>query len=163
MLSPQPFTSHHFTTHINISHKVSFYPLPYTARHFTSFHFTTLLDYFHFILSICVHLNVHNVAIYILRSVSNNTWNKRQTWCWIWTHVSQNKVGYSTKWSGFTLVIRAICYYSMMGCDVCLPYQPPFRRTVSHAFDLRFHLLPIRVSHKPSALMHILRESIDLT
>jgi len=30
-LSPQPFTSHHFTTHINFSHKSPFYPLPYTA------------------------------------------------------------------------------------------------------------------------------------
>ena len=40
-LSPQPFTSHHFTTHTNFSHKVS----PYT-----SLHFTTLLDDFHFIL-----------------------------------------------------------------------------------------------------------------
>jgi len=76
--------------------------------------------------------------------------------------VPQNKVGYSTKWSGFTLVIGAIYYYSVMGCDVCLPYHPPFRRTVSHAFDLLLHLLPIPVSHKPSALMHILRESIDL-
>ena len=27
-LSPQPFTSHHFTTHINFSHKVSFPPFP---------------------------------------------------------------------------------------------------------------------------------------
>jgi len=49
-LSPQPITSHHFTAHINVSHKVSFLPLPYTALHFTSFHFTTLLDDFHFIL-----------------------------------------------------------------------------------------------------------------
>ena len=44
-LSTQPFTFHHFTTHINFSHKVSFSPLPYT-----SLHFTTLLDDFHFTL-----------------------------------------------------------------------------------------------------------------
>ena len=49
-LSPQPFTSHHLTTHKNISRKVSFSPLPYTAFHFTSLHFTTHLDDFHFIL-----------------------------------------------------------------------------------------------------------------
>ena len=39
-LSPQPFTSHHFTTHANFSKKVSFFPLPCTALHFTSLHFT---------------------------------------------------------------------------------------------------------------------------
>ena len=45
-LSPQPFTSHHFNTHIIISYKVSFIPrsLHYTSLHFTSFHFTTLSD-----------------------------------------------------------------------------------------------------------------------
>jgi hypothetical protein len=75
---------------------------------------------------------------------------------------AQNKVGYSTKWGGFTLVIGAIYYYSLMGCDVCLPYHPPFRRAVSRAFDLLFHLLSIRVSHKPSVPTHVLRESIDL-
>jgi len=36
-LSPQPFTSHHFTTHTNFSNKVSFFPLPYTSLHFTSY------------------------------------------------------------------------------------------------------------------------------
>jgi len=43
-LSPQPFTSHHFTTHINFSHKVSFLPpsLHFTSLHFTSLHFTSL-------------------------------------------------------------------------------------------------------------------------
>ena len=46
-LSPLPFTSHHFITHINFSHKVSLLP---PSLHFTSFHFTTLLDDFHFIL-----------------------------------------------------------------------------------------------------------------
>jgi len=37
-LSLQPFTSHHFTAHINFSHKVSFSPpsLHCTALHFTS-------------------------------------------------------------------------------------------------------------------------------
>jgi len=45
-LSPQPFASHHFTTHTNYSHKVSFFP-PFPTLHFTSFHFTTLLDDFH--------------------------------------------------------------------------------------------------------------------
>jgi len=51
-LSPQPFTSHHFTTQINFSHKVSFLPhsLHCTSHHFISFHFITLLDDFHFIL-----------------------------------------------------------------------------------------------------------------
>jgi hypothetical protein len=67
-LSPQPFTSHHFTTHINFSHKVSFSPFPtlhftsvhftslhfislhFTSLHFISLHFTSLLDDFHFIL-----------------------------------------------------------------------------------------------------------------
>ena len=56
-LSPQPFTSHHLTTHINFSHKVSFLPpslhctsLHFTSFHFTSCHFTTLLYDFHFIL-----------------------------------------------------------------------------------------------------------------
>ena len=53
-LSPQPFTFQHFTTHINFSHKVSFLsPFPtlhYTSLHFTSFLFTTLSDYFYFIL-----------------------------------------------------------------------------------------------------------------
>ena len=40
-LSPQPFTSHQFTTHINFSHKVSFLPpsLHFTSLHFTSLHF----------------------------------------------------------------------------------------------------------------------------
>jgi len=38
-LSHQPFTSHHFTTHINFSHKVSFLP---PSLHFTSLHFTTV-------------------------------------------------------------------------------------------------------------------------
>ena len=65
-LSPRPFPSHHFTTHINFSNKVSFLPpslhftslhfisLHYTFRwfslHFTSFHFTNLLEDFHFAL-----------------------------------------------------------------------------------------------------------------
>ena len=51
-LSPQPFTSHHFTTHINFYHKVSFLlpSLHCTSLHFISFHFATLLDDFHFIL-----------------------------------------------------------------------------------------------------------------
>jgi len=42
-LSPQPFTSHHFNTHMNLSHKVSFLPpsLHYTAPHCTSLHSTT--------------------------------------------------------------------------------------------------------------------------
>jgi len=75
---------------------------------------------------------------------------------------AQNKLGNNTKWGGFTLVRGAIYYYSSMGYDVCLPYHPPFRRAVSLTFDLLFHLLSIRVSHKPSALMHILRESTDL-
>jgi len=40
-LSPHPFTSHHFTTHINLSHKVSFLPpsLHFTLLHVTSLHF----------------------------------------------------------------------------------------------------------------------------
>jgi len=46
-LSPQPFTSHHFTAHINFSHKVSSFLPP---LHCTSFHFTTYLDNFNFIL-----------------------------------------------------------------------------------------------------------------
>ena len=72
MLSPQPFISHHFTTHTNFSHKVSFLPpslhftslhftslhftslhftsLHFTSFHFTSFHFTTILNDFYFIL-----------------------------------------------------------------------------------------------------------------
>jgi len=43
-LSPQPFTSHHFTTHINFSHKVSFLPLSLhcTSLHFISLHYTSL-------------------------------------------------------------------------------------------------------------------------
>jgi len=62
-LSPQSCTSHHFTTHIDFSHKVSFLPpflhctslhftsLHFTSLHFTSLHFTSLLlDDFHFIL-----------------------------------------------------------------------------------------------------------------
>jgi len=43
-LSPQPFTSHHFTAHINFSCEVSFFPP------FPTLHFTTVLDDFHFIL-----------------------------------------------------------------------------------------------------------------
>ena len=45
MLSPQSFTSHHFTTHINFSHKVSFSLFPalhFTSLHFASRHFTSL-------------------------------------------------------------------------------------------------------------------------
>jgi len=38
-ISPQPFTSHHFTPLINFSHKVSFLP---PSLHFTSLHFTSL-------------------------------------------------------------------------------------------------------------------------
>ena len=38
-LSPQPFISHHFTTHINFSHKVSFLP---PSLHCTSLHFKYL-------------------------------------------------------------------------------------------------------------------------
>jgi len=47
-LSPQPFTSHQFTNHINFFHKVSFLPpsLRCTSLHFTSFHFTILSDDF---------------------------------------------------------------------------------------------------------------------
>jgi hypothetical protein len=43
-LSPQPFTSHHFTTHIDLSHKVSFFPpsLHCTSLQFTSVHFNSL-------------------------------------------------------------------------------------------------------------------------
>jgi len=43
-VSTQPFTSHHFTTHINFSNKVWFFPysLHCTALHFTSLHFTSL-------------------------------------------------------------------------------------------------------------------------
>ena len=40
-LSPQPFTSHHFITHVKCSHKVIF-PLLYTTINFTSLHFTSL-------------------------------------------------------------------------------------------------------------------------
>ena len=49
-LSPQPFTSHHFTTQINFSHKVSLLlpSLQCTSLHFISFHITTLLGDFHF-------------------------------------------------------------------------------------------------------------------
>jgi hypothetical protein len=47
-LSPQPITSHHFATHMNISHKLAFFhPFP-TLHYFSSYHFTTLLDAFHF-------------------------------------------------------------------------------------------------------------------
>jgi len=48
-LSPQPFTYHHSTIHINVSHKVSFLPpsLPFPSLHFTfrwlSLHFTSLI------------------------------------------------------------------------------------------------------------------------
>ena len=45
-LWPQPFTSHHFTTHIHFSQKSLFPP----SLHCTSLHFTTPLDDFHFIL-----------------------------------------------------------------------------------------------------------------
>jgi len=43
-LSPQPFTSHHFITHINFSHKVSFPPPPplFPTLHFSSLHFISL-------------------------------------------------------------------------------------------------------------------------
>jgi len=42
-LSPQSFTSHHFTTHINFSHKASFLPpsLHRTSLHFISLHFSS--------------------------------------------------------------------------------------------------------------------------
>ena len=43
-LSPQPFTSHYFTTHINFSHKVSCLPpsLQFTSLHLTLVRFTSL-------------------------------------------------------------------------------------------------------------------------
>jgi hypothetical protein len=49
-LSPQPITSHHFATHMNISHKLAFFipSLLCTTLHFSSYHFTTLLDAFLF-------------------------------------------------------------------------------------------------------------------
>ena len=41
-LSPQPFTSHHFTTHINFSHKVTFLP---PSQHCPLLHFTSKIHY----------------------------------------------------------------------------------------------------------------------
>ena len=43
--SPQPFTSHHFTNHVNFSHKVSFLP---PSLHFTSLHFQMIFTSFYF-------------------------------------------------------------------------------------------------------------------
>ena len=45
-LSPQPFTSDHFTTHINFSNKVSFFRFP--TPHFTSQHFQMIFTSFYF-------------------------------------------------------------------------------------------------------------------
>jgi hypothetical protein len=63
-LSPQPITSHHFAIHVNISHKLAFFipSLLCTTLHFSSYHFTTLLDAFHFtaryVLRVSSHLSV---------------------------------------------------------------------------------------------------------
>jgi hypothetical protein len=65
-LSPQPFTSHHFTTHINVSHKDSFLP---PSLHFTSLHFASLLDDFslHFTSFLCTfrRFATHFILLYL--------------------------------------------------------------------------------------------------
>ena len=58
-LSAQPFTSHHFTTHINFFHKVSFLP---PSLHCTSLHFQMIFTSFYFA---SVHFQMISNTLYL--------------------------------------------------------------------------------------------------
>ena len=87
-LSPQPFTSHHFATHINFSHKVSFLPhsLHCTSLHFISRHCTFRWFPANFIFLLGLHattsrVNNSKIKSFFKFSVMWTRTDGRFVWC----------------------------------------------------------------------------------